>query len=61
MEGSGCTIKWHMDKKPNSHSIADVFLTAFQSIPNSDSASEAPLYPESDHKAGDSGEHPDAK
>ena len=27
--------------------------TAFHSIPSSDSASEAPLYPESDHKATD--------
>ena len=26
-EGSKCTIKWQTDKKPSSHSIADVFLT----------------------------------
>ena len=59
MEGSECTIKWQTDKKPSSHSIADVFLTeaaawaAFHSIPSSDSASEAPLYPDSDHEATD--------
>ena len=35
------------------HSITDVFLTAFHSIPSSDSSSEAPLYPESDHEATD--------
>ena len=57
VEGSECTIKWQTDKKPSSHSIADVFLTeaaawaAFHSIPSSDSASEAPLYPDSDHEA----------
>ena len=57
VEGSECTIKWQTDKKPSSHSIADVFLTeatawaAFHSIPNSDTASEAPLYPDSDHEA----------
>ena len=39
--------------KPSSHSITDVCLTAFHSIPSSDSASEAPLYRESDHKATD--------
>ena len=53
MEGSECTIKWQTEKKPSSHSITDVFLTAFHSIPSSDSASEAPLYPESDHEATD--------
>ena len=59
MEGSKCTIKWRTDKKPSSHSIADVFLTeaaawvAFHSIRTSDSASEAPLYPDSNHKATD--------
>jgi hypothetical protein len=42
VEGSECTIKWQTDKKPNSHSIADVFFTeaaawaAFHSIPSSD-------------------------
>ena len=57
VEGSECTIKWQTDKKPSSHSIADVFLTeaaawaAFHSIPSCDSASEAPLYPDSDHEA----------
>ena len=57
VEGSECTIKWHTDKKPSSHSIADVVLTeaaawaAFHSIPSCDSASEAPLYPDSDHEA----------
>ena len=53
VEGSECTIKWQTEKKPSSHSITDVFLTAFHSIPSSDSASEAPLYPESDHEATD--------
>ena len=59
VEGSECMIKWQTDKKPSSHSIADVFLTeagawaAFHSIPSSDSASEAPLYPDSDHEATD--------
>ena len=51
MEGSECTIKWQTEKKASSHSIADVFLTAFHSIPSSDSASEAPLYLESEHEA----------
>ena len=27
LEGSECTIKWQTDKKPSSHSIADVLLT----------------------------------
>ena len=53
MEGSECTIKWQTEKKPSSNSITDVFLTAFHSIPTSDSASEAALYPESDHEATD--------
>ena len=53
VEGSECTIKWQTEKKPSSHSITDVFLTAFHSIPSSDTASEAPLYPESDHEATD--------
>ena len=53
VEGSECTIKWQTEKKPSSHSITDVFVTAFRSIPSSDSASEAPLYPESDHEATD--------
>ena len=59
VEGSECTIKWQTDKKPSSHSIADVFLTeaaawaAFHSISSSDGASEAPLYPDSDHEATD--------
>ena len=48
-----CTIKWQTEKKPNFYSIKDVFLTAFHSIPSSDSASEAPLHPESDHEATD--------
>ena len=57
VEGSECSIKWQTDKKPSSHSIADVFLTeatawaAFHSNPSSDSASEAPLYPDPDHEA----------
>uniref|UniRef100_A0A7S4GGQ3 Uncharacterized protein n=1 Tax=Eutreptiella gymnastica TaxID=73025 RepID=A0A7S4GGQ3_9EUGL len=51
VEGSECTIKWQTEKKASSHSITDVFLTAFHSIPSSDSASEAPLYPDSDHEA----------
>ena len=53
VEGSECTIKWQTETKPSSHSITDVFLTAFHSIPSPDSASEAPLYPESDHEATD--------
>ena len=36
-----------------SHSIRVVFLTALHSIPSSDSASEAPLYLESEHEATD--------
>ena len=50
VEGSECTVKWQTDKKPSSHSIADVFLTeaaawaAFHSIASSDSASEAPFF-----------------
>ena len=59
VEGYECTIKRQTDKKPSSHSIADVLLTrvgawaAFHSIPSSDSASQAPLYPGSDHEATD--------
>ena len=53
VQGSECTFKWQTEKKPSSHSITDVFLTAFHSIPSSDSASEAPLYPESDHETTD--------
>ena len=59
VEGFECAIKWQTDKKPSSHSIADVFLTkvvawaAFHSVPSSDSALEAPLNPDSDHKATD--------
>ena len=59
VEGYGCTIKWQTDKKPSSLSIADVSLTeaaawaAFDSVASSDSALEAPLYPESDHEASD--------
>ena len=53
MEGSECTIKWQTEKKASSHSITDVFLTALHSIPSSDSASEAPLYLESEHEATD--------
>ena len=53
VEGSECTIKWQTEKKASSHSITDVFLTAFRSIPSSDSASEAPLYLESEHEATD--------
>ena len=51
----GCerTIKWQTEKKARSHSITNVFLTAFHSIPSSDSASEAPLYLKSEHKATD--------
>jgi hypothetical protein len=51
--------QWQTDKKPSSHSIADVFLTeaaawaAFHSISSSGSASEAPLYPDCDHEATD--------
>ena len=46
-------IKWQTEKKSSSHSFADVFLTAFHSIPSSDNASEAFLYPEFDHEATD--------
>ena len=53
VEGSECMIKWQTEKKPISHSIVDVFLTAFHSIPISDSASEAFLYLEFDHEATD--------
>ena len=53
VEGSECTIKWQTEKKASSHSITDVFLTAFHSIPRSDSTSEAPLYLESEHEATD--------
>ena len=53
LEGSECTIKWQTEKKASSHSITDVFLTALHSILSSDSASEAPLYLESEHEATD--------
>ena len=53
VEALECTIKWQTEKKASSHSITDVFLTALHSIPTSDSASEAPLYPESEHEATD--------
>ena len=33
-EGFECTIKWQTEKKANSHSIPDVFLTAFHRIPS---------------------------
>ena len=36
-----------------SHSSTNVFVTAFHSIPSSDSASEAPLCLESDHQGTD--------
>ena len=39
VEGSECTIKWQTEKKAGSHSITNVFLAAFHSIPSSDSAS----------------------
>ena len=53
VEGFECTVKWHTEKKASSHCITDVFLTALHSIPRSDSASEAPLYLESEHEATD--------
>ena len=53
VEGSDCTIKWQTEKKASSHSITHVFLTALHSILSSDSASEAPLYLEFEHKATD--------
>ena len=53
VEGSECTIKWQTEKKAGSHCITDVFLTDFHSIPSSDSASEAPLYLESEDEATD--------
>ena len=53
LEGFECTIKGLTETKPSSHSITDVFLTAFHSIPSLDSASEAPLYLESNHEATD--------
>ena len=46
-------MKWPTENQPSSHSITYVFLTAFHSIPSSDSASQAPLYLESDHEATD--------
>ena len=46
-------IKWQTEKKASSHSITHVFLTAFHSIPSSDSTSEAPLYLEYEHEAID--------
>ena len=49
VEGSECTTKWQSQKKASSHSITD--MSAFHSIPSSDSASEAPLYRESEHEA----------
>ena len=49
VEGSECMIKWQTAEKPSSNSIAAVWA-AFHSIPNSDSASEAPLYPNSDRE-----------
>ena len=52
VEGSECTIKWQTEKKASSHSMTYVFLTAFHSIPSSDSASVA-LYLESEHSATD--------
>ena len=51
VEGFECTVKWQTEKKASSHSNTDVFLTALHSIPDSDSASEAPLYLESEHEA----------
>ena len=51
VESSECTIKWQKEKKASSHSITDVFLTAFHCILSSDCASEAPLYLESEHEA----------
>ena len=53
MEGCDCTIKWQTERKPSSHFITDVFLAAFQSIPSSDSTSEALFYPQSVHKGID--------
>ena len=53
VEGSECTIKWQTERKASSHSITDVFPTALHSIPSSDSASEAPLYLESEHEGTD--------
>ena len=53
VQGSECIVKWQTEKKPSSHSITDVFFTAFHSIPSLDSASEASLYPGSDHEATD--------
>ena len=53
VEGSVCRIKWQTEKKASSHSTTDVFVTAFHSIPSSDSASKAPLYLESEPDASD--------
>ena len=53
LEGCECTINRQKEKKARSHSITDVFLSALHSIPSSDSASEAPLYLESEQKATD--------
>ena len=53
VECSDCTIKWRTDKKACSNSILVVILTSFHNIPSSDSASEAPAFPESDREAID--------
>ena len=53
VEGSECTMKWQTEKKASSHSITDEFLIALHSNPSSNSASQAPLYLESEHEATD--------
>ena len=53
MEDSECTINWLTARKPSSHSITYVFVTAFGSISSSDKCITGPLYPESDHEATD--------
>ena len=53
VEGFECTIKCQTKQKAGSHSITNVCLTAFHSIPSSDSASEAPLYVESEDEVTD--------
>ena len=56
-----CTIKRQTEKKGSSRCIADVFLTAFHSIPSSDSATKAPLYLECQHEATDPKKSPYAQ
>ena len=53
VESYECTIKWRTETKLSSHSITNVLVTAFHSIPSSDSTCEGFLYLESGHEADD--------